>query len=832
MSRAAPIIALAIAITGCASSNETAIRLALEYDDAWALDELEISSPGRTSRVPAAHEVRIQLAAGSASAPLDLVVTGRRGAIRYATGSVRVQPILSTEVRATLVLARLACGAWCTPGATQCVGDAVVVCDPRDGDQCLEWSPPVRCPADAPACSLGECRDECVDECAEDDRECVGPGAWRTCGEGDSDPCLDWLPATACGGESVCSRGECRAACASECAEGDVECHGGAIVRCGDRNLDGCLEWGPPEPCATGETCESGTCRPIASCEDECVADVCDGATFRECGNYDHDPCLEPSPGASCAPADGCELGGCTVTGCATTPRVCDVAPAAQCLDDDTLLVFDASGTCTDGDCVYPSREQECPRCPACDACAGVACDSPPNACYAPSGTCSGGSCSYAYLDGASCDDGDACTERDSCASGTCAGVARRCESPPSGCYVSIGACTDGACSYAYRDGVACDDRDPGTIDDQCTSGRCEGMPDSGVWSEIAAGSDFACARRSSGTVMCWGLNSSGQLGDGSRTGSTVPVWVVGLHDAVEISAGHRHACARRRSGAVVCWGEGREGQLGNGAMGSSHRPVEVVDLEDAIELGAGHEFTCALRASGQVVCWGANASGQLGNGTSAGSTRPVPVEDLGDARALSVSSHYLSSNACAIREGGSVVCWGANDVGQLGNDTTLDQSTPVAVGGLGGVVEVAAGRTSCARRESGTVLCWGANGYGQFGNGSTVDSDVPVAGAGSATDVDEIDVGDFHTCARRGTSVACWGYNESGQVGDGTAERRYSPAVVGGVSDVAQLAIAGSHSCARSSTGTVWCWGANEDGQLGDGTTTSRRSPVRVMLP
>jgi len=123
---------------------------------------------------------------------------------------------------------------------------------------------------------------------------------------------------------------------------------------------------------------------------------------------------------------------------------------------------------------------------------------------------------------------------------------------------------------------------------------------------------------RGEGAVVCWGSNSSGQLGDGTMEGDRrTPVAVLRLTDAVEIAMSSGHSCARRASGTVACWGSSRYGQLGNGTRGVDRRaPVAVSDLTDAVEIAVGGAHTCARRASGAVVCWGANHTGQIGDST------------------------------------------------------------------------------------------------------------------------------------------------------------------------------------------------------------------------
>jgi hypothetical protein len=399
-------IALGALLVSC-SGAETAVRLTVLYEDAWAIDELHVEAGGRTARVDAAHEVLVLVSDATAGEEIAIEVSGLRDGTRVAFGSVVVRPILGREVNATVALARLACGAWCTEGASACEGDGVVTCQ-RDGDGCMRWATPIACPSATPFCSLGVCNSTCVDECGAGEQRCAGPDGVQQCGQADSDPCRDWLTATACADGEQCESGRCASQCTGECEVDAVQCRDGGLSRCADRNFDGCMEWGPNEPCASGESCEGGACVPFASCTDGCTTNACTGMSLTRCGNYDLDPCLEPSPGTSCVPADLCMEGRCTLGGCESTPRVCMAPPASYCADASTLRVYDSSGTCTAGACDYTYRDQSCPSCPACDACAGVTCNSPPMATcldaatlrtFMAPGSCSGGTCTYPHMD-------------------------------------------------------------------------------------------------------------------------------------------------------------------------------------------------------------------------------------------------------------------------------------------------------------------------------------------------------------------------------------------------------------------------------------------------
>lgn len=342
---------------------------------------------------------------------------------------------------------------------------------------------------------------------------------------------------------------------------------------------------------------------------------------------------------------------------------------------------------------------------------------------------------------------------------------------------------------------------------------------------QLALGYLHTCARKSDGKVRCWGDNGAGQLGDGvpfeagARSPALVPQLVAGLDDAVEVASGLAHSCAVRKAGTVVCWGVNSFGQLGDGTTQRSSSPVVVKGITGAVALAAGTSFTCALVKGGSVWCWGANYSGQLGDGTKVDRPTAAPVQQLTGAVAVAAAEHH----ACAVVGSGDVMCWGKNDEGQLGNGSTAESVLPTSASLADAVQVVAASRFTCARSRSGQVNCWGANTLGQLGTGSPNATPNPSPALTAVSDAVSIWVGYEHGCAaRKGGEVVCWGAAGSGQVGSGSVPDDASlprPTAVVGVSGALAVATGGDHSCATTTSGAVFCWGANTLGQLGNGT-------------
>ena len=347
----------------------------------------------------------------------------------------------------------------------------------------------------------------------------------------------------------------------------------------------------------------------------------------------------------------------------------------------------------------------------------------------------------------------------------------------------------------------------------------------------VSAGTHHTCALTDNGGVKCWGRNTYGQLGDDTTTDRLTPVDVVGLSSGVvSVSAGNHHTCALLNTGAVKCWGRNNFGRLGDGTTIDRHTPVDVVGLpSDVSNVVTGFRHTCALLDTGGVMCWGANESGQLGDNTNNTSLVPIYVYHLTHG-AISVSAG--SYHSCAVTNRDELKCWGANYSGQLGNGTTTDSNIPITINGFADqVMQVSAGEDHTCARTASLVYCWGENEAGQLGDGTTLDRLTPIYVPDLVGVAAAISAGLHQTCALTITGGAkCWGGNEFGQLGTGTTTDSTIPAdVVGLASGVTAISAGDYHSCADAS-GQVLCWGDNQYGQLGTGVPGKRVAPVEVL--
>lgn len=301
----------------------------------------------------------------------------------------------------------------------------------------------------------------------------------------------------------------------------------------------------------------------------------------------------------------------------------------------------------------------------------------------------------------------------------------------------------------------------------------------------------------------------------------TPPVVVPNISSS-NISAGAYHTCLIVNGGAK-CWGANFYGQLGIPSSSiPSYHAVEVSGLpagSGVTAIAGGYNHTCAI-IQGAAKCWGINDYGQLGNNTTVNSSVPVQVEGLtSGVTAIAAGTRHT----CAVVNG-AVKCWGGNTGGTLGNGSALSSLIPTLLPGLeSGVSAITSGADFGCAVINGIVKCWG-NGI-NYGKTPT-----QVAGLSG---VIAISGSSQHACAIvTGGAVKCWGYNVYGQLGANVGLFQYSAAAVS-IPEIAQgataISAAGNHACAVVSN-NVHCWGGNMYGQLGDGTNRDNSIPLPVL--
>ena len=256
--------------------------------------------------------------------------------------------------------------------------------------------------------------------------------------------------------------------------------------------------------------------------------------------------------------------------------------------------------------------------------------------------------------------------------------------------------------------------------------------------------------------------------------------------------------------------------------------------------VAAGWDTTFALQGTSPgysiIKAWGYSSVGQIGNGKPMGTTYPAPdcvrnnVYPLGTCLYPVVSVTAGNQHGAAVTTDGKVHTWGANTLGQLGQPGAM-RSYALVVPGIENVVSVSAsGSITFALKQDGTVWCWGQSYYEHSPNpwlscGSTP-TQVP-----NLSGVTSIAAGLGHALAITADGrVWGWGHNNGGAVGNPTATFTLAPVLVNVPGFAVAIAAGWFHSLARTADGKTWAWGANNEGQLGDGTNVNRFSPVQVL--
>jgi alpha-tubulin suppressor-like RCC1 family protein len=300
-------------------------------------------------------------------------------------------------------------------------------------------------------------------------------------------------------------------------------------------------------------------------------------------------------------------------------------------------------------------------------------------------------------------------------------------------------------------------------------------LPDSGDVGWLWFGQNSSLAVRRDGTLWAWGENDDGQLGLGSAAAPDVeprnaPTRVAGVAGVVAAALGFGHGLALLADGTLVAFGADNRGQLGDGEAGADRSaPGPVVDLTDVVKVVGGAQHSVALRADGTVWAWGRNGFGALGLGAIDDEPHPRPAPVPGLAGVVDVATGR--DHVLALRADGTVWAWGLNENGQVGDGTSggPDRASPAAVAGLADAVAVYAnGSTSFALKADGTLWGWGQNFNGQLGIGEDKnDKPAPSAPVVGLADVVGVGPGPTHVVAERGDgSLFVWGWSARGSLG------------------------------------------------------------------
>ena len=295
---------------------------------------------------------------------------------------------------------------------------------------------------------------------------------------------------------------------------------------------------------------------------------------------------------------------------------------------------------------------------------------------------------------------------------------------------------------------------------------------------QVSTGWGHTCGITTDDLAYCWGLNWTGNLGDGTTLDRATPTRVAGSLRFRQIDAGQYHTCARSYpENYVYCWGRNTKGQLGDGTTTNRLRPVRVLGSHQFRQVSVGDDHTCGVTTADQAFCWGWNRQAQLGDSTQRG-RRARPGLVAGGHRFRQVDAG--GDVTCGVSTDNRAFCWGEGRFGQLGNGKTYLSFWPRPVGGDFSFARVTAGRFHvCGETITDRAYCWGANAMGGLGTGTSDDSTKPVAVAGGLR-IGQLSAGQFYTCGKTTAAMGyCWGENFWGELGDGTWTSRPVPTPV-----------------------------------------------------
>ena len=291
---------------------------------------------------------------------------------------------------------------------------------------------------------------------------------------------------------------------------------------------------------------------------------------------------------------------------------------------------------------------------------------------------------------------------------------------------------------------------------------------DGTTFKEISAGGLFSLAIDSNGGLWASGSNGIGQLGDGTTVSKSTPVKITNTDGTTftSISAGIAHSLAIDSNGKMWAWGLNSDGQLGNGTTTNSTKPIKIMSGTSFKAVAAGSNYSLAIDVNGNLYAWGANANGQLGNGST--TTLKSPTQIASGTTFKNVEASRGEKYSLALDTNGNLYTWGTNKYGQLGNGTFTDKNIPTQIELGKEYKEINAGyNTSFAISADGTLYAWGANGNGELTNGTQVLTASPIE---VLNNVKAVAATWNHTVFinENGATLGC-GANEEGEVGIGT---------------------------------------------------------------
>ena len=329
-----------------------------------------------------------------------------------------------------------------------------------------------------------------------------------------------------------------------------------------------------------------------------------------------------------------------------------------------------------------------------------------------------------------------------------------------------------------------------------------------------------------------WGLNSSGQLGDGTVTSRSVPTQIV-MTGKVFTTVGGPAGIDNNKN--LWLWGRNDAGQVGDNTTINRSSPVQTVSggiTWTKVETSTTH--TMATKSDGTLWIWGNGGNGQLGTDSLA--HRSSPVQTISGGTTWTTKFAIGNATSAAIKTDGSLWTWGFNSAGALGDNSVVQKQSPVQV--TGGLLwaDVADGsQAMCGITTTGALYSWGSNSNGGLGQNNTINRSNPTQ-VGTDTTWSSVAMGGTNTpgnewvlAIKKDGTLWAWGANASGQLGINTITNRSSPVQVGANTTWTKVTAGQATSYGLKSDGTLWGWGNNGFAQVGDNSSVNSSSPVQI---
>ncbi len=357
-------------------------------------------------------------------------------------------------------------------------------------------------------------------------------------------------------------------------------------------------------------------------------------------------------------------------------------------------------------------------------------------------------------------------------------------------------------------------------------------------WTNVSidvSNAGVAAFTRSDGALFVTGLNTNGGLADGTTVTRSNPVLIgarftqlvrtpmrVGTSSWLQVRAGTSFTVGINSIGELYAWGLNNNTQIGVNTTINRNDAIVKITGSSWTSISAGNSHSMAIRSDGTIWTWGGATAIGLSNVTPNSWSQIAPSSS--------------TSNMAAIRSDGTLFVWGNNNIGQVGDGTTINKSSPTQIGNNTNWSEVELGESfAVARTTNGFIWAWGLNTTGQLGDGTTFNRSSPIQVGNRSYST--VSAGSSYAFGISGNDLYAWGINSAGQLGDNTTINKSSPVLVSGPVQIltglraswSAISAGTSHTVAIDNVGTLFAWGNNSVFQVGDNTTANKSNPVQI---